>query len=124
VGAHIELYYVGVSGDNPFVWGGPLKVDIASPYFGTSNLLKSEDFGASALAYDVANCDPLAVASWYTCNFTAGFNAFNMGGTTQFRLYFTNPNNGDKRPDYVKLASGNYRTESYRPVLVVDYYVP
>ena len=116
--AHVQMYYVGVSGDSPFIWGGNLKADIASPYFGTSNLLKSEDFSAAASAYDVAFCGT------YYCNMHDGFGSINLTGLTQFRLYFTIPDNGDKRPDYLKLASGSFKTVGVRPTLLIQYFVP
>jgi hypothetical protein len=123
VGAHIEMRYIGKAGDNPFLWAGPLLVDIASP-FGTSELMKPEDFQATAAAFDVANCGSVAVLNWYTCDLDSGFNAFNLVGATQFRLYFTLDDNDDKRADYVKLASGNHNKVAYHPVLIVDYFIP
>jgi hypothetical protein len=123
LGAHIELRYIGKAGDNPFTWAGDLNMDIASP-FGTSALLTASDFQATASAFDVAACDSVAVLNWYTCDLVSGFDAFNRLGFTQFRLYFDLTNNADKRADYVKIASGNNPHVPYRPVLIVDYYVP
>ena len=123
LGGHIELRYLGQVGDNPFGWAGYLRMDIASQ-FGSSLKVKPEDFQATPAAFDVADCGSTAVSSWYTCDLVSGFDAINPLGFTQFRMYFDFANNGDKRADYVKIASGNSPNKSYYPVLVVDYYVP
>ena len=47
-----------------------------------------------------------------------------MLGTTQFRLRFTLGDNDDLGADLLKFASANHLTVSYRPYLVVDYYLP
>ena len=43
---------------------------------------------------------------------------------TLFYLRFKLDDNNDKGADYIKFFSGNYRTASYRPQLVITYYVP
>jgi len=121
--AHIELHYLGVMGKNPFTWAGNLKLDIASP-FGESILLDREDFNAPALAYDVATCGSVAVLKQYSCDLTTGFDSFDLAGVTQFRIYFDLADNGNNKPDNVKLESGNHKLVSTRPMLVVEYYIP
>jgi len=121
--AHIEMRYIGAAGTNPYEWAGSLNMDIASP-FGTSELLTASDFQNPASAYDVATCSSVAVLNWYSCDVTSGVGFFNRQGFTQFRLYFDVDDNDDRRPDYVKFASGNNPNQSYYPVLVVYYGIP
>lgn len=45
-------------------------------------------------------------------------------GFTQFRLRFQKDDNDDMGADYLKFYSGNAGTASYRPQLIVEYYVP
>lgn len=122
--ATIQMRYQGVSGTNPFSTHGPLLVDITNPYFGTGVGLLASDFQAGAAALNVANCGTVPVASWYSCSLISGFGFINEAGTTQFRLGFTLDDNDDLRADFVKFYSGNFLNAAYRPVLVVNYYVP
>jgi hypothetical protein len=48
----------------------------------------------------------------------------NRTGETQFRLRFQLDDNDDMGADTIKFYSGDAATAAYRPVLVVEYYVP
>ncbi|MGC8855185.1 MAG: hypothetical protein ACP5QU_00115 [Anaerolineae bacterium] len=51
------------------------------------------------------------------------FSFLNKTGLTQFRLRFTKDDNDDRSADYLKFFSGNAAL-AYRPVLIIEYYVP
>jgi len=53
----------------------------------------------------------------------AGGAFVNLGGTTQFRLYFKKDDDNDSIADLVKFYSGN-ASAGNRPKLIVEYYVP
>jgi hypothetical protein len=48
----------------------------------------------------------------------------NRAGLTQFCLRFARDDNADNSSDYLAFYSGNFGTVSYRPSLVVKYYLP
>ena len=54
----------------------------------------------------------------------AGYPCINKLGTTQFRLRFYTGDNGNATADYMKFYSSNYAYATYRPMRVVEYYVP
>ena len=123
-GARIEMRYQGVIGTNPYTTHGPLRVDIASPYFGAGAGLLASDFQAAFGASNVAYCGPIPSAFWYSCDMEGAFGFVSVTGTTQFRLWFDWQDNNDGSADLVKFFSGNVPYAPYRPVLVVDYYIP
>jgi hypothetical protein len=65
------------------------------------------------------------VNNWHTRVWTSGILTYiNKTGRTQFRLRFATDDNNDGGADYIRFYSGNDATVSYRPTLVVEYYVP
>jgi hypothetical protein len=65
------------------------------------------------------------VSGWYTKTWTSGiFTCINKTGVTQLRLRFSKDDNDDMSADYLMFYSGNATTASYRPQLIVEYYVP
>ena len=119
----IELRFISAAGTNPFLTHGALNVDIANPTFGATALAPG-DFEAVPTAYDVAACGSALAAGWFGCDLVSNLGDINLFGFTQFRLWFDLPDNDDLRPDYLKIASGNNPKAIYRPVLIVEYYVP
>ena len=62
--------------------------------------------------------------NWYSTSFSSAvFQYINLRGITQLRLRFTKDDNDDGGADYLKFYSGN-AIASYRPQLIIVYYVP
>lgn len=122
-GARINYRMASPVGSNPFNTHGPLMVDFAVPYFGTATSLVANDFEAAASSTDIGSCLNIAVGGVYTCNLDSGILS-SLAGTVQFRFYFSLDDNDDGGADMLRIYSGNYLTTSFRPVLVVDYYIP
>lgn len=123
-GATIQMRYQGVVGTNPYTTHGPLRVDIVNPFFGTGVNLVASDFQAAFGASNVAACGAVPVAFWYSCDMEGAFGSVSVTGTTQFRLWFNLDDNDDLGVDLVRFYSGNHPTAAYRPILVVNYYIP
>jgi len=113
-------------GVNPFTTHGDLQVDIASPFFGPEIFLKPGDFEAAAGAASVGIFNPVAQpGNWYEAALNApAFAHLNLFGSTQLRLRFSLDDNDDMGADLVRFFSGNHVIPSYRPTLIVEYYVP
>lgn len=123
--ARVKYRLSSYVGTNPFTTLGPLMLDIATPYFGTGSGLTIGDFQAAASTTNVASCDNFTVSNWYTCYVDGGsLWTLNLFGTNQFRMYFATDDNDNGRADEVGFYSGNYTNISYRPVLIIDYYIP
>jgi len=116
-----------VGNNNPFSWGGGLKVDLCKNMFGTTTALQLGDYNFNS----ATNCKLLvtafgstAASGWYSASIpSAAFSKINLAGLTQFRLRFKNEDNNDSAADYVKFYSGN-ASAAYRPLLIVEYSVP
>jgi hypothetical protein len=52
------------------------------------------------------------------------FSYINKTGITQFRLRFQTGDDNDNVADYLVFYSGDTTTVSYRPQLIVEYYIP
>ena len=50
--------------------------------------------------------------------------AINLQGNTQFRLYFTLPNNQDGAEDWIRFYSGDNSETAVKPQLIIDYVLP
>ena len=113
-------------GTNPFTTHLGLKVDIRKPYFGTTAALAISDFQAGASLNNAATFNKTpAAGAWYSAVLSStAYPYINRTGTTQFRLHFAKDDNDDMSADYLKFYSGNALTISYRPVLILEYYVP
>ncbi|MFZ5856178.1 MAG: DNRLRE domain-containing protein [Chloroflexota bacterium] len=112
-------------GVDPFTTHGGLKVDIRKPYFGTTAILAPSDFQVTASRPAVGAFGIAPVNGWYTAVLTsASYPYLNLAGTTQFRLRFQLDDNDDMSADYTKFFSGNYTVASYRPTIIIDYFVP
>jgi len=113
-------------GVNPFITHGDLLVDIASPFFGPEIFLKPGDFEAAASAASVGLFNPVPQpGNWYEAALnTPAFAHLNLFGSTQLRVRFSFDDDDDLRGDLVRFFSGNHFMPSYRPTLIVEYYVP
>jgi len=113
-------------GVNPFTTHGDLLVDIASPFFGPEIFLKPGDFEAAASAASVGIFNPVPQpGNWYEAALnTPAFAHLNLFGSTQLRVRFSLDDNDDMGADLVRFFSGNHVMPSYRPTLIVEYYVP
>lgn len=124
-GMTLQIKRQGATGSDPFTILGNLTVSIRMPYFGSNAALAISDFQAAADS-PAGNFDPtLLPGNWYSATLDpVAFPFVNLTGTTQLRLAFSLDDNDDSGADYLKFFSGNYATASYRPVLIVEYYVP
>jgi predicted outer membrane repeat protein len=118
-----------VGGGNPITAFQGFMVDIRRGYFGTSTSLQSSDFqavlGTTGKAYGPFK--PSLVGGWYSIILTSGKNYINKvssySGLTQIRLRFKLDDNNNTTANYLSLYSGNAGT-SYRPQLIIEYYIP
>jgi hypothetical protein len=123
--ATLTLTRTTIDGQNPFGWGGSCLIDIASPHFGDSNELNAEDWDAGADVVGVASFleDPGDYSPMVSTEFNIGGRMnINKFGTTQLRVYFTIPTNGDEFDDNLRFYSGGWLyDENYRPEFRVRY---
>ncbi|MEW5939869.1 MAG: hypothetical protein AB1750_09430 [Chloroflexota bacterium] len=114
----------GYVGTSPYTTHGSFYVDMGVPFFGATQALAAHDFEAGAFEYDAAGCTTLPDANnWFYCYM---YNPWNVptSGTVQFRTYFAMDDNDDNAADLVRWFSGGYPTLSFRPYLLVDYFIP
>jgi len=112
------------SGQDPFEWAGSCLIDVANPWFGSSEQLSAEDWNAPADAVAVASfaADPGADSAMVSTEFDAdGLNNINKNGTTQMRIYFETPISFNNISDYLGFYSAEIGTPEYRPKLIVTY---
>jgi hypothetical protein len=121
----IQIKQYQIAGTNPLLTFGNLLVDIASPFFGLDKTLSVTDFAATAGATNTGyfNTTPLT-GNWFEASLGASaFPYLNRSGSTQFRIHFSLDDNDNMKLDQFRFYSGN-ATAAYRPVLIVDYYIP
>ncbi len=106
---------------------GQIHVDIAPANgFNNSLVLENLDVLAPAVLVNVAvlrqdESDP----EWYVADLPdAALAVLNWQGTTQFRIYYTLPNNGDEVSDVMIFVSGDAPRENQRPQLLITYDLP
>lgn len=113
------------TGTNPFATHGPLRADVANPFFGSSTALQPADFQANSSGSSIALFGATPVNNWYMAAVNnMGISFVNKTGSTQFRLRFTLDDNNNHIANYVTFSSGNWPTAAERPQLVVQYYLP
>jgi len=121
----LKIRKAGLTGMNPFLKLGWLKADIRRPYFGANVKLAASDFQVAANKPAIGTFGKTPVNNWYSAVLGKTAHPFiNLKGTTQFRLRFTLDDNNNRRADYMKFFSGNYKTASMRPMLIIEYHVP
>ena len=113
-------------GGNPVTTFKGFMADIKKGYIGTSASLQAADFQTAASK----TYGPFKTAlsgSWYNIDLTSGHDYINKlstsSGLTQIRLRFYLDDNNNTTANYLSLYSGNAGA-SYRPQLVIEYYVP
>ncbi len=104
---------------------GGFRIDVKKGFF-TSAPLATTDFQTAANQTVAAT--PTLISNAYTINLTAAKNNINklasyQSGLTQIRVRFNLGDNNNTVANYMKFFSGNYATVSYRPTLIVTYYV-
>jgi hypothetical protein len=111
-------------GTDPFTTHKNLRIVIRKPYFGKAVTLAAHDFQALANkgAGPFINKN---VAGWYSANLSKyAYPFINTTGITQLRLQFGLDDDNDHAADYLRFYSGNYSYVTYRPLLIVKYYLP
>jgi hypothetical protein len=116
------------AGTNPINLMQGIFVDLKKGFFGTNANLQLPDFNAFA-SKTVGPFKPALTAGWYTLNIPAvGFASVNKtaasGGLTQIRLRFKLDDNSNAIANLLNLVSGNNATQTNRPMLTVEYYLP
>jgi glucose/arabinose dehydrogenase len=123
--ATLKVRLASNSQTSPFATLGNLLVDMAVPYFGTSTALEALDFQAASTRSSAAVVNPVPANQWYSATLSgASRSAVNLSGVTQFRLEFQTPTNNNSVSNFASFYSGNSTTVSYRPILIIQYYVP
>lgn len=112
------------SGQDPFAWAGSCLIDVANPWFGSSEQLSAEDWNAPADVVAVASfaADPGVYNPMLSSEFNAdGLNNINRNGITQMRIYFETPISFNSISDYLGFYSAEIVTPEHRPKLIVTY---
>jgi N-acetylneuraminic acid mutarotase len=121
----LRIRQQGQVGANPFATLGNIVADVKNGAFSNSNTLQIGDFQAVASKNAVLAFSNNPVNGWYSRALTpANFGYINKAGVTQFRLRFAKDDNNNHVAEYLMFCSGDYATVSYRPTLVITYYVP
>jgi serine/threonine protein kinase len=123
--ARLRLRSSGIAGTPTKL--GQIHVDIApGSGFGGSPALQHDDFGANAAIVNVVTLSGVgAIETWAEGILDASnTGAINRQGVTQFRLYFTLPNDGNGDRDWISFYSGDHPDNSLHPQLIVSFEVP
>ncbi len=126
ISAVITLKMSSISNPSPYDFYSALNVDIRKSYYGSSAKLQLTDFNASnSLTTAGTISEPATPNSPYVASLLApAFPYINLKGITQFKLRFPGDDIGNDLYDTIKFYSGNSFTASFRPTLVVTYYLP
>ncbi len=103
---------------------GSILVDIRTGSFGTGPLLENVDFQSPATVTEVATMSvPAGEGAWSVGLLNqAGIDAINRsGGRTQFRVYYSVPNNGNNTQDFMPFFGGASTIAANRPILRITY---
>src|SRR5262249_2802843 len=97
VAATVRLQRIGIRGANTFHSLGTLEIDVQTGAFSGNAALEASDFQAAATAPVAGTLsNPTSNRAWATGTLgPAGLAAINKTGTTQLRLWFTVPSNGN-----------------------------
>jgi hypothetical protein len=125
VGAHLQIKQFQIVGTDPLTLFGTLDVDIASPFFGIESVLKPTDFAANSDDQNAGSFNPVSIGDhWLQADLdSSAFPFVNLTGPTQFRVRFNLPDNNNNKADQFRFYSGN-AAAAYRPVLIVEYFIP
>ena len=103
---------------------GDIHIDIAPmDGFNSNPSLENEDFSANSLYTKVATLSRNETnGEWGEANLNAnGLKAINPQGVTQFRLYFTLPNNNNGIEEWISFVSGDNSNTALHPQLLLYY---
>ena len=126
----LMIKHAGSYGTNPFLDHQNIIVDVRTGAFGFFGPfpyrgLQDMDFQSSASRDAVGVIENNPYGGWYWSYLdSSAFKYINRYGITQFRLRFQIDDNDNMKNDYLGFYSGNYRSISDRPQLVVEYYLP
>ncbi len=124
--AKLRLKCGGITGTNPFNWGGTCKVDLRNGGFNGSTALENADFEAASSVSNVCSAGMSSVSAanqWSEGIFTTGLGSINKQGRTQLRVYMNLDDNNDAVADYIGFYSGE-TTAGSQPELVITYSMP
>ncbi len=125
-GARVRLTRKQAYG-NPSVGFGPLKLDMATPYFGEADALSPLDYTTTDTEHlDIATSFPYPTANAYVTFAEIGGDYLEFlddNPTVQFRVRFQNETNGNAIRDEVAFVSGNGTVAIERPELIIEYYL-
>jgi len=126
ISAVVSLTVSSISNPDPLDIYPGLKVDMRKPYYGSSIKLTASDFQASSQMDPAGTIlKPSTPTSVYSASLLpAAFAYINRTGTTQFELHFPGDDIDNDLFDNIKFYSGDAPTASFRPTLVVTYYIP
>jgi len=126
ISAVVSLTVSSISNPDPFDIYPGLKVDMRKSYYGSSIKLATSDFQASSNLTSAGTIlKPSAPTSVYSASLLpAAFQYIKRNGTTQFELRFPGDDIDNDLYDTIKFYSGDAPTISFRPNLVVTYYMP
>lgn len=121
--ATLQVKRDGMYNTSPFTTHGACNVAVSNGGFNGSAVLQAADFQAAATANAVTTMsEPLTNGALSTGNLNAsGCAAINKTGKTQFRLSFTQGDNGDSGADYLQCNASNDIDPAKRPTLTVTY---
>jgi hypothetical protein len=124
--ATLKIRQLGVVGPNPFATLGNILVDIRKDSFSDNASLQPADFQAASSQNSAMMLRNSVSNGWYSASLGSRyFGAINVAGLTQFRLRFARDDNNDLVANYLRLYSGDYMLNTtYRPTLIITYYVP
>ena len=126
ISAQLQLTCGAKEGTSPFDgWGGSCRIDLANPYFGSSEDIENEDWHNSADAYNVAQftTDPGLEEAIVSTEFNAaGLALINTYGSTQLRVRFSVNRSSNGTSDFVGFYSAEQEEQfDKRPQLIVRY---
>jgi hypothetical protein len=125
ISAVLKIRKQNLVGTDPFTTHKPLRVDVRQPFFGSALALASHDFQAIPGMAAAGRFGNTPTGSWYSATLDSlAYSHISRTGTTQFRLRFQKDDDNDTVADFVQFFSGDYATVTFRPVLIIQYYVP
>ena len=120
----LQVKRQGLVGTNPFTTHMKIAADVRQGTFSNDAALQLTDFQAVSNRNGAGFITSPSSAAWHSTNLNITTNGFiNLLGSTQLRLRFQTDDNNDLGEDSLKFFSGN-ASPTYRPVLIIEYYIP
>lgn len=112
----------GTITNNPSSFGA-IWVDVHTYGISSNTALETGDFAANTTVTKAATMTyPASNGTWSTGSLnSAGLNAVNRIGRTQFRVYFNLDDDNDAQADFIGFYSGDASAAGDRPVLEIKY---